>query len=163
MKRKRKALQKRLPLQLNASKKQHYMTNLIFASFFYCLSCTDAQAPNPYIQIGEASYYARMFEGRPTASGTLYREDSLTAAHRTLPMGTVVKIENLRNQKSVIVEINDRGPYAQGRIIDLSRAAAKKLKMLDEGVAEVRLEVVEPAPGYSISDSVELEQIEPAE
>lgn len=118
-------------------------------------SCQPAEEPTePYTQTGEASYYARMLEGNPTASGATYRQDSLTAAHRFLPLGTVVKVTNLSNNKDVVVEINDRGPFAKDRILDLSRAAAKELNMIDAGVAEIKLEVVEPAPGYSIGDSL---------
>lgn len=131
------------------------MGAVFFISLLWSLSCTE-QKPEPYVQTGEASYYARLFEGRKTASGELYRKDSLTAAHRTLPMGTIVQVVNLDNKLEVTVEINDRGPYSKNRIIDLSRSAARKLKMLDDGTAEVRLEVILPAPGYSISDSVEV-------
>lgn len=117
-------------------------------------ACEQEEKPEPYTQTGEASYYARMLEGGKTASGAIYRQDSLTAAHRFLPLGTVVKVTNLENNEQVIVEINDRGPYAKNRIIDLSRAAAKELEMIDPGVAEVEVQVIEPAPGYTVSDSV---------
>lgn len=130
------------------------MCSILIFSLFFTFACEPK--PEPYVQIGEASYYARMLEGRPTASGTLYRKDSLTAAHRTLPLGTIVKVTNLENDLEVVVEVNDRGPYAKKRILDLSRSAAKALKMMDDGTVEVRLEVLEPAPGYSISDSVEV-------
>ena len=119
-------------------------------------SCKEEQEqqPEPYSQTGEASYYAEFFEGRKTASGEIFRQDSLTAAHNTLPFGTIVKVVNLSNSKEVVVEINDRGPYAKGRIIDISRTAAKKLDMLQKGTAWVKLEVVHPAPGYILSDSI---------
>lgn len=132
------------------------MCSILIISLFFTFACEQKQEPEPYVQTGVASYYARMLEGRPTASGTLYRKDSLTAAHRTLPLGTVVKVTNLENDREVVVEVNDRGPYAKKRILDLSRSAAKELKMMDDGTVEVRIEVVEPAPGYSISDSVEV-------
>lgn len=125
-----------------------------FLLLAFISSCKQEKKPVPYTQSGEASYYARMLEGRPTASGTIYRQDSLTAAHRFLPLGTVVKVTNLDNNKDVIVEINDRGPFAKERIIDMSRAAAKELGMMESGVAEVKVEVVEPAPGYTVSDSL---------
>lgn len=125
-----------------------FLTLILFSSF----ACE--QQPEPYTQTGEASYYARMLEGRPTASGEIYRKDSLTAAHNDLPLGTIIKVTNLENEKEVTVEINDRGPYAKDRILDLSRSAAKKLGMINHGIAQIELEVVEPAPGYSISDSV---------
>src|SRR5689334_4107205 len=76
------------------------------------------------IQTGKASFYADSFEGNPTASGEKYRANKFTAAHKTLPFGTVVKVTNLANKESVNVTINDRGPYVEGRVIDLSKAAA---------------------------------------
>ena len=88
---------------------------------------------------GMASWYG---EGQMTASGERFDKHQLTAAHRTLPMGTMVRVTNQKNGKSVIVRINDRGPYGHGRIIDLSEAAAKKLDMIDAGVAPVTLEVI---------------------
>lgn len=112
------------------------------------------EKPEPYTQTGEASYYSGMFTGRETSSGEIYHPDSLTAAHKYLPLGTVVKVTNLDNNKSVKALINDRGPYVGERIIDLSKAAAKELGFLEDGVATVRLEIVEPAEGYAISDSL---------
>lgn len=89
---------------------------------------------------GKASWYGPRFHGRKTASGEPFNQHDLTAAHRSLPFGTRVKVTNLKNGKSVVVRINDRGPYAKGRVIDLSRAAAKRLDMLRSGVAQVRVE-----------------------
>jgi len=94
-------------------------------------------------QVGKASFYANRFHGRRTASGRPYRKDAYTAAHRTLPLGTWVRVTNTRNDHSVLVEINDRGPYARRRIIDLSRAAAGKIGMIRSGTAPVRVEVVQ--------------------
>lgn len=88
---------------------------------------------------GMASWYG---EAQTTASGERFNKHALTAAHRTLPLGTMVRVTNQRNGKSVIVRINDRGPYGRGRIIDLSEAAARKLDMIDAGVAPVTLEVI---------------------
>lgn len=88
---------------------------------------------------GKASYYADKFEGRKTASGETYRKNGLTAAHRTLPFGTKVKVLNISNGKSVTVRINDRGPFSQGRVIDLSKKAAKRIGMLTTGVAVVEI------------------------
>ncbi|SHM47105.1 septal ring lytic transglycosylase RlpA family protein [Chitinophaga sp. CF418] len=88
---------------------------------------------------GKASYYADKFEGRKTASGETYRGGGLTAAHRTLPFGTKVKVLNISNGKSVTVRINDRGPFSQGRVIDLSKKAAKRIGMLTTGVAVVEI------------------------
>lgn len=91
------------------------------------------------IQQGNASYYADKFIGRRTASGEIFRQHRRTAASKTIPLGTKVKVTNLDNGKSVKVRINDRGPYIQGRIIDLTRKAARKIGMLQQGVAPVRL------------------------
>jgi rare lipoprotein A len=88
---------------------------------------------------GMASWYG---ESQTTASGERFNKNAMTAAHRTLPLGTMVRVTNQRNGKSVIVRINDRGPYGHGRIIDLSEAAARKLDMIDAGVAPVTLEVI---------------------
>lgn len=90
-------------------------------------------------QRGNASYYADKFVGRRTASGEIFRQHRLTAASKTIPLGTKVKVTNLENGKSVRVRINDRGPYAQGRIIDLTKKAARKIGMLRQGVAPIRL------------------------
>lgn len=90
-------------------------------------------------QRGEASYYADKFVGRRTASGEIFRQHRLTAASKTIPLGTRVKVTNAENGKSVKVRINDRGPYAQGRIIDLTKKAARKIGMLSQGVAPVKL------------------------
>ena len=89
---------------------------------------------------GIASYYADSLDGNPTASGEPYDKKAMTAAHRTLPFGTTVKVTNLSNDKSVVVRINDRGPYIENRIIDVSGAAAEKLDFLDSGTTRVRIE-----------------------
>lgn len=91
---------------------------------------------------GQASWYGSRHHGRRTASGERFNQHALTAAHRQLPFGSKVRVTNLRNQRSVVVRINDRGPHARSRIIDLSRAAAERLGMLRSGVAPVRLERV---------------------
>ena len=92
-----------------------------------------------FVQVGIASWYGPGFHGSRTASGEIYNMYKLTAAHKTLPLGTYVKVINLENGKSVIVKINDRGPFVKGRIIDLSYAAAKKLGMLKKGTAKVKI------------------------
>lgn len=91
---------------------------------------------------GFASYYADKFEGRSTANGETFHQNELTGAHRTFPFGTVVKVTNIKNNRSVIIRINDRGPFAEGRIIDLSRHAAEEIDMIRAGVAEVEIEVM---------------------
>lgn len=93
-------------------------------------------------QTGKASYYAEKFDGRPTASGEIYKHNLSTAAHRKLPFGTKVKVTNLENNKTAIVKINDRGPFIRGRIIDLSRSVAESLNILENGVSDVRIEVL---------------------
>lgn len=99
------------------------------------------------VQTGKASFYADKFDGHPTASGEKYRHNKLTGAHKTLPFGTVVRITNVDNNQSVEVTINDRGPYVEGRIIDVSRSAAEKLGFINKGLAEVKLEVIDPGDG----------------
>jgi rare lipoprotein A len=94
------------------------------------------------IQIGHASWYGPGFHGKKTASGVIYDQTEFTAAHRNLPLGSKVRVTNLENEKSVDVEINDRGPFIAGRIIDLSRAAARALGMLDDGITRVRIELL---------------------
>src|SRR5690606_36476085 len=95
--------------------------------------------------VGHASWYGRKFHGRLTASGEAYDMAALTAAHRTLPFGSRVRVTNLTNGRSVLVTINDRGPFAEDRLIDLSQAAARQLGILEDGVVEVRLEVLAEA------------------
>lgn len=94
-----------------------------------------------------ASYYADKFNGRKTASGEIFDSDGYTAAHKSLPFGTVLKVTNLDNGKSVKVRVNDRGPFVQGREIDVSKAAAKALDMLGSGLAKVSLEIVDEEEG----------------
>ena len=93
-------------------------------------------------QVGLASWYGADFQGKPTASGQIFDEEKLTAAHRTLPLRSRVRVTNLENGRSVEVRINDRGPYVQGRVLDLSTRAAKALGMHKEGLALVRIELL---------------------
>jgi rare lipoprotein A len=97
-------------------------------------------------QVGLASWYGTRHQGRTTASGERFSRKRLTAAHPSLPLGTKVKVTNLRTKQEVVVEINDRGPYVGGRrIIDLSEAAAKRIGLLEHGAERVEVVVVEPA------------------
>lgn len=106
----------------------------------FLLACTMfVSCSKAVYESGKASYYADKFEGRPTASGATFHQRKLTAAHKTLPFGTKVKVVNLTNGKSVKVRINDRGPFVQGRIIDLSKKAADKIGMTQKGVQEVEI------------------------
>ncbi len=91
---------------------------------------------------GSASWYGPGFHGRKTANGERYNMHALTAAHRSLPFGTKVRVTNRKNGKSVVVRINDRGPYAGGRVIDLSRGAAQAVSMMGAGVVPVNLKVL---------------------
>jgi len=99
--------------------------------------------PKPY-QVGTASWYGDTFQGKPTASGEPYEMYDMTAAHLKLPMGSYVKVTNLRNGKAVIVRVNDRGPVVPGRIIDLSYGAAQALQFRHRGLQRVRLDLVDP-------------------
>jgi rare lipoprotein A (peptidoglycan hydrolase) len=95
-------------------------------------------------QVGEASYYGKGFHGKETASGEIFNQNELTAAHPTLPLGTEAKVTNLKTGKSVEVEINDRGPYTKGRDIDLSKEAAKEIGLTKDGAAPVKVEAKVP-------------------
>lgn len=98
---------------------------------------------------GHASYYADRFHGRLTANGERFDMHDLTAAHKTLPFGSMVRVTNLSNGKKVLVRINDRGPFIKGRIIDLSLKAAEEIGLLQKGVTNVRLEAFEANPSAS--------------
>lgn len=95
-----------------------------------------------YVETGVASYYGADFHGKPTSSGESFNMYAITAAHKALPFGTRVRVKNLDNSKTVIVIINDRGPFVPGRIIDLSYGAAKVINMIGPGTARVRIEVI---------------------
>jgi len=97
----------------------------------------------PALETGEASWYGGKFQGRLTANGERFDTNMLTAAHKTLPFNTIVEVKNLGNDKIVHVRINDRGPFVEGRIIDLSRAAASRLDMVGKGVANVEIRIIE--------------------
>jgi len=97
----------------------------------------------PLWQEGVASWYGPGFHGKKTTSGTVYDQHAMTAAHQTLPLGSNVRVTNLNNNKSVTVLINDRGPFAKGRIIDLSYAAARQVDMIGPGTAPVRVDVLD--------------------
>lgn len=92
--------------------------------------------------VGEASYYAEKFHGRTTANGEIFDMYKLTAAHRSLPFNSIIEVTNQLNGRSVIVRVNDRGPFKKGRILDLSYAAAKSLDMISTGVASVEIKIL---------------------
>ena len=105
-----------------------------------------AQAPakNPTSEMtGVCSYYARMHNGHTTAGGEKFDSNAMTAAHRTLPMGTKLKVTNLSNGKSVVVKVNDRGPFVKGRLLSVTRRAAQELGFVKQGVTKVKMEPVE--------------------
>lgn len=108
-------------------------------SLIFLLLLVSSCAPK-ITETGKASYYADKFNGRKTANGEVFRNRKKTAAHKTLPFGTIVKVTNLKNGRSVKVRINDRGPFVAGRQIDLSKKAARKIGMLREGVGQVKME-----------------------
>ena len=95
-------------------------------------------------QVGVSSYYGKKFHGRLTANGEVFNMYKLTAAHRVLPLGTHVKVTNLKNGRWVEVKVNDRGPFIEGRILDLSFAAALELEMVKQGTAKVMIEITKP-------------------
>lgn len=105
-----------------------------------------AKAPHQprrhWFQVGRASWYGRIFQGHQTASGEDFDMNAMTCAHRTLPMGSLVRVTNLRNNRSIIVRVNDRGPVPKNRVIDVSYAAARFLGFGKRGTAPVRLELI---------------------
>jgi rare lipoprotein A len=118
----------------------------LFCSLLFLASCSRKTTPagssssgKLIKQSGKASYYGNEFDGRKTANGEIFRQNKLTAAHRTLPFGTMVTVKNLANGRTVTVRITDRGPFAGGRIIDLSRAAAQAIDMIKQGVVAVEI------------------------
>lgn len=111
-------------------------------AMFLCLILISFVALANQIQQGKASYYSSKFVGNKTANGEIYSHEKLTCAHRTLPFGTKLKVVNIKNNKSVIVTVNDRGPFSDSRIIDLSKSAAQQLDFISHGVADVTLEII---------------------
>lgn len=119
-----------------------------FLSTLSCIPCCGQKH-----QRGKASYYSKRATGARSASGQRIHHDSLTCAHRYYPFGTMLKVTNLRNDKSVIVEVIDRGPFGRGRIIDLSWAAAKEIDMISQGVATVKVERLDNPVPFKPEDS----------
>jgi rare lipoprotein A len=111
---------------------------LLSAIFF----TSESNAQKSYVKTGIASFYADKFEGRPTANGEIYYHAKRTAAHLTLPFGSIVKVTNLENNKYVVVRVNDRGPFVDNRIIDLSKSAAIGLDFVEKGLAKVKVELI---------------------
>ena len=118
------------------------INNTLSDSNLLLLAHKTRRSAGVYSSTGQASWYGSYFHGRTTANGERYNMYGISAAHKTLAFGTRVKVTNLNNGKSVIVRINDRGPYSGGRIIDLSMGAAQAIGMISSGVAPVRIQVV---------------------
>ena len=119
---------------------------LVALAMFAAVSAARADSAKPahhalFSQTGRASYYASALEGNTTADGSIFDGDEFTAAHRSLPFGTVVRVTNLSNGRTVKVRVNDRGPFARRLVIDLSEAAARELGMFRRGIAKVTLRV----------------------
>ncbi|MBF0575649.1 septal ring lytic transglycosylase RlpA family protein [Dysgonomonas sp. GY617] len=112
------------------------LTLLLFLSL--CASVIKAQTPSK-VETGKATYYGKKFNNRKTASGTIYKRDIFVCAHRTYPFGTKLLIKNLKNDKEVVVEVIDRGPFKKGRVVDISYIAAKELDMIHHGVTTVEV------------------------
>ena len=104
---------------------------------------TSSNVKNRKVMTGVSSFYAEDFHGKLTANGEVYDMYGLTAAHKTLPLNTIVRVTNIENNKSLILRINDRGPYVKGRILDCSYGAAKKLEFVNQGTTKVKIEVIE--------------------
>ena len=100
------------------------------------------QVAGPYYEVGIASWYGPGFQGNRTSNGEVYDMYGISAAHKTLPFGTIVRVVDLDTARSIVVRINDRGPFIEGRIIDLSKGAAEKLGIVDKGIAHVGLRIV---------------------
>ena len=118
--------------------------SLGFQLLLLCTFVSTNRVLAQHTEIGIASYYNDSLEGKPTASGEIYSHSKLTAAHRTIPFQSKIKVTNLINERSVIVTVNDRGPFVKGRILDLSKSAAEILGFVEKGVTRIKLEVVEP-------------------
>jgi len=121
------------------------------------------QAKGQPYQIGTASWYGEDFHGKPTASGEPYDMYDLTAAHPTLPLGSYVRVTNLRNGRAVVVRVNDRGPIVPGRIIDVSYSAAEALQFRGRGIQRVRLDLVNPRQQKAHYQTVALNHLPVAE
>src|SRR5260370_37369554 len=124
------------------------MRRVVFPVACFCglWTAASAQSVQPPSETGMASWYGAPYHGRLSASGEIYDQEKSTAAHRTLPFGSRVRVRRLDRDGSIVVRINDRGPFVKSRIIDLSHAAAIRLGMMDGGVTPVTLELVETPP-----------------
>ncbi len=119
------------------------MKNSAFIVVILFWSVISSLYSQSFTQTGKASFYANKFENKITASGEVYKHSLPTAAHKTLPFGTMIKVTNLSNNKTAIVKINDRGPFVENRIIDVSKSVAIELDFVNDGITEVKIEVIE--------------------
>ena len=130
----------------------HLMIKIFFVfAWIYTFFACETNPEYNFTQQGKASYYARSLQGNRTASGEPFHTDSLTAAHRHLPLGTEILVTNLKNGKMVKVRINDRGPFVKGRIIDVSPSAADSLGFKQQGIANIEIQALLPA---EVADSL---------
>lgn len=123
---------------------QKYITSLFLPCIFFSfIACEDKEYPGKavFVAKGEASWYGEAFNGKSTASGEIFNKDSYTAAHPWLEFGTMVRVKNPATGKTVIVEINDRGPFSKKRILDLSESAAREIGILEKGFGLVEIEI----------------------
>lgn len=118
------------------------LSTIILSATFLCCAFNVAQTKDQFYQIGKASYYSYEFNKRKTASGEKFNPKSLIAAHRTLPFGTMLKVTNLSNNRSVVVKVADRGPHVKNRILDLSYGAATKIGIVKKGIGNVSIEIL---------------------
>jgi len=131
------------------------MKRPVILIFILLANCTSFHAQGQTVK-GNASYYADKFHGRRTASGELYHKDSMTCAHMRLPFGTILKVRNPKNNRTVYVRVTDRGPYSKNRILDLSRAAARELDFISSGLAMVE---ITPITSFEIPYRIEGDSI----
>lgn len=133
--------------------------NCFLIIIFFFVSFLDAklEVSPDFVQVGEASWYGPGFQGRKTANGERFNTHEMTAAHKTLPFNTLIKVTNLHNEATVVVRINDRGPFIRGRIIDLSKAAKEEIGM--GGLAQVKLEVYDPEAEEQIEKEQDISEM----
>ncbi len=136
-----------MPVPVFLALRKLLLFSLLLLAVAACRSSRPAGGGRGAVESGLGSYYADKFVGRPTASGVPYRPEQLTAAHNTLPFGTRIVVTNVRNGRSVEVEVNDRGPHGKNRIVDLSKRAARQIGLLEAGLAPVTVRVVRLGPG----------------
>jgi rare lipoprotein A len=135
------------------------IAKLIFLSSFVCINFSKLYAQKLVLgseKEGLCSFYADKFEGQATSNGEPYLKDNYTAAHRTLPFNTILAVFNLETEQYIIVRVNDRGPYAKNRLIDISKMAASDLGILKNGVAKVKIRII-GFDGYQILDPIDPE------